>query len=762
MSTQVILARAWGGAIAHPDQQLGPQGGANAYGEEKRREEKRREWVVVAALMCLAAHGCQDDGPIAGPDRVSTRAVATWPQWVADAQSKLPAGIKAIASSVLGPDQRAIHGVTRYLKNTNRTVHRLVVYDRVSDDVKKISVDSLGQVVDYPNERALNVSKQAAKSGALSLELFARLQAMAANNQPVEVQIWHKSPPPPPRPNQSSPTLATDIKNAKSINAASIASARPPLVARIKALGGSIIYSAVNAPFVEAILPGSTILSSLAFDPNVTFIRSRPHGPKQALSTESSLDMYLGPAFHSAGYLGFGERVGIIESCGDCGIWFGNQNFAFGTTITKKPYVSCSTDAFCHTLGDGNARCISGKCYGRHATSVAGMVGIVTPPPSAGAYYATIVHANDESASHGALLDWLSQQDTHIVNESWGDGGNDLTNWLAHDYFARNSYMSITRSSGNDPSKAVNCRSFNTICVGGYDINHTTQWWWDDSIYYYVMPDSSTVGSSYLNLPDCDGGSPGGGCDRELPHLVGHGFGCTSTNNDPSDPDGLISQYAAQGGTVPLQGTSLSAPAIAGLIALIHDRYPGLRVWPEATRAVLMASAVHDVDWGGKPYSDYLSPDEKDGAGVPVAPWATNILDETPGVGQYMTYVLTPGQFDSQHKLLVAWPYLQAGKTIRVVISWDNCPNDYPEPGCVPGHGCPAQDIPGVKADFDIHVLTPGGGLAQVAASYDGAYEILEYTATSSGQHQIYIKHYQWDACYGSQMEYLGFAYFIR
>jgi hypothetical protein len=74
---------------------------------------------------------------------------------------------------------------------------------------------------------------------------------------------------------------------------------------------------------------------------------------------------------------------------------------------------------------------------------------------------------------------------------------------------------------------------------------------------------------------------------------------------------------------------------------------------------------------GGKRFSDYHYPDERDGAGVPNADRIIN------GVG-FSTYVLHPTDFNSSQKKIVGSTYVSTpGTRIRAVIAWNNCPDGY-------------------------------------------------------------------------------------
>jgi len=675
------------------------------------------------------------------------------PDWVVEAEKRIPSSILAIVKPSVNKDDVIIHAQKRTLKYANKTLYRLVVFNSLTGDAYKTAVDNKGKIVDYKVESKNNILAAQSINGLLTNELSHHVNMVKSDNELVEVQIWYKNSPPFRRPKKSSKDIKAQLSVLSKQNENQLYIDRFSLINRLKSLGVVITYQAKRAPFIEALVSKNKIVNQLSWDKEITLISlSHRKMGRFPLSFNSSQDLGIG-LFHSSGFDGSGEKVGIIEACRECGIWFDNQVLSFGSVIKKKNYISCNSDNDCAALTPEpfleGPRCISGYCYGFHPTIVTGMIGMtVSTIPDAGAHGATIVHANDDSVSHSALLDWLAQQNTYVVNESWGGTSTD---WHAHDYFVRNSYMTILRASGNSGyNSVVNCSSFNIICVGGYDMGYTPGMWWDG----FMWIEGPWSGTSTKNLPDCEGGSPGTGCDRELPHITGSGYGCTSATINSSDTDGLIEMYwqSSTSSYQPLKGTSLATPAISGLVALMMAKESFLTFWPEAIRAILMVSAIHDIDRPvpGKAFSNYQAPDENDGAGVPVVDQMFGVMNGT--TGNYQTLDLEPSDFDASNKKELASISVNAGEKIRAVISWNTCPNGY-------GYGPVSPPLPGVSADFDLTIKNPGGGVEMTASSYDGGYEILEITAPTSGTYKIEISYYTWENCYGQKQEYVGFAY---
>ena len=88
-----------------------------------------------------------------------------------------------------------------------------------------------------------------------------------------------------------------------------------------------------------------------------------------------------------------------------------------------------------------------------------------------------------------------------------------------------------------------------------------------------AVTDPGVVASFSSHGPTADG--------RLAPHVVGAGFDVSSTQGGGRDR-----------GYVNASGTSMAAPSVAGVAALVMDRHPDFRGRPEYVRARLMASAV--------------------------------------------------------------------------------------------------------------------------------------------------------------------------
>ncbi len=273
-----------------------------------------------------------------------------------------------------------------------------------------------------------------------------------------------------------------------------------------------------------------------------------------------------------------------------------------------------------------------------------------------------------------------------------------------YDYVIRHDFRAMVKSAGNNvapcyyhissPGKA-----YGVITVGGYNDRGNDQW----------GDDSMDTDSAYVN-PKTDGGIYS---DREKPEVVA--------------PDINITTIGLNSTPVTGSGTSYAAPQVAAVIALMIGRSADLRVWPEASKAILMASAVHNID--GPTIPQRLDGyDDKDGAGAVDAALADTIASHVADDAE-----ICSGPCWWKHTLDISAGMtmtrsfqVQRGQRVRAAIVW---------------HSNPASDYSSdpLSTDLDLRVYK-GTGLVASSLFVDNGYEIVDFIASEPGTYRLEVK----------------------
>jgi len=259
-----------------------------------------------------------------------------------------------------------------------------------------------------------------------------------------------------------------------------------------------------------------------------------------------------------------------------------------------------------------------------------------------------------------------------------------------------NRAVTVVKSAGNE---AGSCRSqtgnvtspglaYNVITVGNFDDRNTVDW----------ATDGMHPCSSYVDPTSTHG-------DRQKPEVAAPGTNINST---------IISDPWVGCTFAECSGTSFAAPMVTGVAALLMQRNSTLQIWPESVKAILMATAVHNIE-GAARLSD------KDGAGGIVADRADNVVQGINGGWGTVGYSCnTPTPLD------VATMPLVEGVRTRVVIAWNNDPA-YQFYDSQP------------SADLNLVVYHESGSFATAIGNFDNTYEILSFIPWLSGNHILRV-----------------------
>lgn len=474
---------------------------------------------------------------------------------------------------------------------------------------------------------------------------------------------------------------------------------QPLVTALIK--GGFTTKTVDGLPAVIVSLPKRDILAFAQRD-DVGAIYIADNGPLQTFLDTATLTDRVQPVW-GRGFFGHNIPVAVLE--------MGNVDF----TSPSTPYCSSS----------------SNNCFLHPGAVLTGYVGITTHTTLVGSIIAsnqitytgvasdvTLISAGIQiTGNYPNTLDsliWSLNQGAYIVNLSAGFcSGSTMTDIdRAFDYYARLRNRLVVVAAGNttncqnDTHVSSPAKAWNVIAVGSYSDNSSGSWSNDNMDLW-----SQWENPSSLNM------------DHEKPEIVA--------------PGGSISGIHLDGQRTASSGTSFAAPQVSGLAALLLDRNPALIIWPVSTRAILMASATHNLDG---PVNIPTGVDWKDGAGGIVADLAdqtaitgiTSFSNTTSCIGMcWWGLAINNSNFPTStflYRNFVAVP----GDHIRIAISW------WANADCASIGSCAYNRL---DTDLDLGIYGPDNALISGtwSASHDNNYELVDFIATKSGEYKIGI-----------------------
>jgi hypothetical protein len=290
---------------------------------------------------------------------------------------------------------------------------------------------------------------------------------------------------------------------------------------------------------------------------------------------DSAIQTNRATAVHRRGGRGFGVRVAMIEA--------GNVDFDQDNNNASNSLCPPGTNNCFPSPGQID------EGFGEpfddiHATLTASAVGSwhVTYPGMAPG--ATIISAGvgseTQAAINTALQRSLNVHDADLVNVSYSfcASNADLTPVdKTFDHWARQSQRLIVVSSGNRIANVCDTdyvnspgKAWNVLSVGAYDDRGDANWANDlMATQFSKWKDSSTN-------------------DRDKPEVVAPGVLISGVG-----PNGKL---ALDNTNTPFSGTSFSTPQVTGLAALLLHGNIELRSAPPALKAIIMATASHNLD----------------------------------------------------------------------------------------------------------------------------------------------------------------------
>ncbi len=642
----------------------------------KFQNTTHRSAIVLAALVLCATASAQTQD--ARSQREHARVLALVARRTGTSTEKL---------SLLG-------STSARFELSRQSVECFKVLDESSGAIHQVALNEQGVETDLTALELEEQTAQMARYGKLEPRL-SDLLALASDTAPVKVAIWLHEPASDAferlSPEEGEILLASD--DATTAYFEGMDFARALFVSQL-VVG---LRSEFDAAGIEHLADAYTpVIHATLSAAQIRQLAQREDVERIYLSVDAEPDLDVARQTINAhivnnlGISGAGVRIAQIE--------------VGGRVATANPFLA-------GTVQDGSFVCASASS---HSTGVAGILRSTHASVRGIASGATLWAGGSCSGDGGQLQsrstaagDWGAR----ALNLSWGSntslvpGDNDKF----YDGMVINRARTVVKSAGN---RGAACGfegnvtspglAYNLITVGNFNDFGTVSW----------TGDAMSGCSSFVDPISQFG-------DREKPEVAAPGSNITTTSTG-----GTWVNYTNS-------GTSFAAPMVTGTAALMMQRNAALASWPESVKAILMASATHNIE-GATRLSEY------DGAGAIVSYNADLLTRRIGGNWGGVSYsCASAADVDMTSMSLVA------GRKVRIVIAWDNDPAyaSYASKPC---------------ADLDLRVLNSANATVASSSSWDNTYEVVEFTPTVSGVYKLRVHKYRCDL----SPRYLGWAWY--
>lgn len=341
---------------------------------------------------------------------------------------------------------------------------------------------------------------------------------------------------------------------------------------------------------------------------------------------------------------------------------------------------------------------------GQHSTGVAGNIANMHPQYYASSYTLPVIYSAHGTGDVSAPNNWNAaiSNGVDFGNCSWWNFLKGKIEFLDRffDYTVRNYSVMMFKSNGNQgntstPYGTTPGNGYNVICTGNYNDANDADW----------ANDVITASSSYWNPQE----------GHEKPEVASPGDCVVTTDKGPT---GINSCFG---------GTSSASPLTCGVASLVTASDNKLLGQMTTVKAMLMASAWHNVE-GAALLSD------KDGAGGTHAKAAHALVrDQQWWYGDVASTDFTGGSgTGGLGGTMEVVMDLVAGDETRVIALWFS-------------NASAAFSLDSLDMDLDMTVLDPAGAVVASSVSAVNPFELASFIPASSGQYRVVLTNQKFD-----------------
>ncbi len=646
--------------------------------------------LFVAALLPIALTVVPSAQAPASELPISTRASQAW--------TSDPLVQAAAAAYRLDPSNlRLLSGARTELPLTQVTLLRGKVLDKSSGQIYGVTLNSSGKVLRYSTAREAEAAAYKQRFGTMDLALVRKVNSSSASER-IPVAFWLKSDHNNVVTRQGidrnaslSEIDAVEQRDLKALQAA-VGKVTGRFTSALRARGIDVTSVARYSPAVFATVPAGQV-SKLASDSRVqatSFAGARAYDYQNIAKTTTAATKVWAKGITGASSAPGGPNVGVVECC--------DSTFEENTAD-----LDAENNYFLARLHEGRAAACPGDHS--HPTAVSGIIAS-THPQTTGIGSNSHIYFNSAASCGGGESELVTAAEnvsanvSGPTNHSYGATpstpcpGVTVLPTLSRvlDDLVRNgadSQYVAAGNSGNAACVGAPATAWNIVSVGAFDDKNTNGW----------SDDTMAAFSS-----GADPGSDNG--DRQEPDLAAPGVNFTGL---------LPSQGGGATGNVG-SGTSYATPVMVGGAAMAGEKAPFLLGFPETEKAVMMASACHNIE-GSQVNS------ELDGAGGPDFLEMYNLVVANRFRGDSIPN-------GSGVAISQTFPSVTVGQEMRVALAWDTN-TSYSLYDTDPSD------------DLDLVLRRPDGTVAASSSSFDNTNETIEFVADAAGTWTIEVNRFR-------------------